>query len=46
MRLQTLDGDAPVSLWTVKTELGHGSVDMMGICSKRGNDCPLWNTAR
>ena len=29
MRLQTLDGDAPVSLWTVKTELGHGSVDMI-----------------
>lgn len=26
MRLQTLDNGAPVSPWTVKTELGHGSL--------------------
>jgi integrase len=29
MRLQTLDHGAPVSLWTVKEELGHGSVTLI-----------------
>lgn len=29
MRLQTLDQGAPVSLWTVAKELGHGSVTMI-----------------
>lgn len=29
MRLQTLDGGAPVALWTVTRELGHGSVTMI-----------------
>jgi integrase len=28
-RLQTLDGGAPVSPWTVEKELGHGSRDML-----------------
>jgi integrase len=29
MRLQTLDHGAPVSVWTVKEELGHGSVELI-----------------
>ncbi len=29
MRLQTLDNGAPVSLWTVAKELGHGSVTLI-----------------
>ena len=29
MRLQTLDNGAPVSPWTVKTELGHGSLTLI-----------------
>ena len=29
LRLQTLDNGAPVSLWTVTKELGHGSVTMI-----------------
>jgi integrase len=29
MRLQTLDNGAPVALWTVVRELGHGSVTMI-----------------
>jgi len=28
-RLQSLDGGSPVSAWTVKAELGHGSLAMV-----------------
>ena len=29
MRLQTLDRGEPVAIWTVKTELGHGSIEQI-----------------